>query len=148
MLSLTLPDEGAGKNECIFIEELHHSPPVASFKVSLIDQYPRPHNDQFELFLSLGQGGTLEINEANHDFFLALAAELSNNELYSRICDHFNGAVTVRKALDRIRNPQFVTMPSGHLIDVLSSHFSEIDSVDLDDVPLQTLTEILSHDSL
>jgi hypothetical protein len=126
------------------IAQLHSGDPsITEYNVETTD-----NNDQFELFLSLGQGGTLEINEANHDFFLQLAAELSNKELYSRICEHLDGDLTVRTALERIRNPQFVAMPSGHLIDVLSSHFSEIDSADLDKIPLQTLTEILSQNSL
>jgi hypothetical protein len=126
------------------IAELHSGDPsITEYQVETND-----NNAEFESFLSLGQGGILEINELNHDFFLALAAELSNKELYSRIGEHFDGDLSVGKALDRIRNPQFVQMPSDHLIDVLSSHFSEIDSADLDKIPFSTLTDILSQDSL
>jgi hypothetical protein len=101
-------------------------------------------NDQFQLFLSLGQGSSIQVASANYPFFLSVARELSNSDLYTRILNNCH----LDFVLGELGDPDFLTFFSDSFIGTLASAFYHLNSSELDHISVFTLYHILSHNLL
>jgi hypothetical protein len=96
------------------------------------------------LFLSLGQGLLIQVDGAFLPFLLSLSRELGNSKLYSSIIDYFYGGLP----LSDLFRPDCIDLCSESVINDISSQLYLLDPSSLDQIPLATLSEILSRDSL
>jgi hypothetical protein len=104
----------------------------------------KDHNDQFQLFLSLGEGSELHVEYANCPFFLSVARELGNSDLYTRILDTCHLDFVLRE----LRDPDFLAFFSDSFIGTLASAFYQPNSSEIDHISVSTLYRILSHNLL
>jgi hypothetical protein len=119
---------------------LHSIDPTIGEYIAEIEDY----SDQFNLFMLLGDGSSIWIDETNSRFFLLLSLELGNNDLYYSVLDHFHRDLSPSQLCEST----FLRFPSNTLIEVISLQFYKLKSSELDKIPLSTLFHILSHESL
>jgi hypothetical protein len=93
-------------------------------------------NGKFTLFLSLGSGSTIPVAQANLDFFLSLAREFGNSNLYISLMEHFGSDFICSQLHDSITLDLF----SDDLIGLISSQFSELGCSELDGIPVSVLS--------
>jgi hypothetical protein len=102
----------------------------------------------FESILSIGFGSTLCVKEETFSFFVSIARELCNWELYFGLHSVFNKDLNIstfcREFGDCEMNEDF----PDRGIEFVSSHFYEIDSSFLNEFPISILIRILSNSSL
>jgi hypothetical protein len=119
---------------------LSHSvdPSIAEYIVETRDL-----NDQFKLFMSLGSGSTIQVSEANLDFFVSLYRELSNQNLYISLIEHF-----ANRFISSQNRDSTLDLFSDELIGRISSKFYGLAWSELDAIPVSVLFHILSHNLL
>jgi hypothetical protein len=103
---------------------------------------------QFNDFLSLGRGCAVSLTSANRPFFLSVAVELENFELYWQIQGDFSDSVTFQSFCSTVENLNWIDFASPQVISFIASHFFEMDRSFLSRLPISTLSLILSQDSL
>jgi hypothetical protein len=105
---------------------------------------------QFGEFVSLGRGGGICLTDANVDFFVSIAGELENLELYWLLSDKIDDRTTVSSFCDRFHDFRFFEsgLISEEVISFIASHFHEIEESFLIGLPISTLALVLSQDSL
>jgi hypothetical protein len=101
-------------------------------------QTPDPAK-QFKLFLSLGEGSTIRVDESTSAFFVSICGELDNPELCTSLLKHFASDI------DRDSTYGFY---DECFLGFLASQFYTFNTTDLKTIPLAVLYDILSHDSL
>jgi hypothetical protein len=107
-----------------------------------IAEYVVETNDksgQFQLFMSLGQGSSIQIPEANRDFFLSLSRELGNSDLYRSLVD---------RSPARLTPSHLCSLCSEESIAISASEFCELTLEELDEFSVANLIHILSRNSL
>jgi hypothetical protein len=102
----------------------------------------------FPAFLSLGLGQSVRIDEENRSFFLAVACELGNSELYFSIVNYFEGDLSVSNIYERFGRAEFFDFFSDKTIEFIAFHFWELDSSFVKDFPISTLSRVFAHRSL
>jgi hypothetical protein len=103
---------------------------------------------QFSSFLAMGRGSSLFVDEGSSDFLLSLTRELRNHEVYNEIASHFQVSLTLSTAIHGIRNRDFLDFTSEESIGFIASQFFALRPSVVKKIPVSTLFEILSHDSL
>jgi hypothetical protein len=101
-------------------------------------------NDQFKLFLSLGEGSAVQVEGENCPFFLSIAHELGNSDVFTRILDHCHLDFVLRE----LRDPDFLNFCGESFLGALASAFYQLNSSELDHISVSTHTHILSHNLL
>jgi hypothetical protein len=102
----------------------------------------------FQSFVSLGLGACVLLTSVNRSFFISIAAELENYELYWLIRDDFEADQTVSRFCREFEELKFLGSASDRAISFIASHFTESDRSFLIRLPLSTLERVLLHDSL
>jgi hypothetical protein len=107
-------------------------------------------HSQFGDFLSLGRGCSVLMTDSNSEFFISIAGELENFELYWELSGDLGSDVPVASFCDRFQDSAFFESPliSEEVISFIASHFSEISESFLIGLPISTLALVLSQDSL
>jgi hypothetical protein len=102
----------------------------------------------FENVVSLGWGSTIFVKERNFSFFISIALELCNWELYFRLHDIFDENVNISKFCKDFSEIEMTSDFPERGIEYLSSHFYEIDSSFLRELPISIFIRIISNSSL
>jgi hypothetical protein len=105
---------------------------------------------QFESILSIGRGGSIEVNESNFRFVGSVAIELGNLELYFSVHELIDGKVTgpVSAFCEQFKDWVFTDDLSDEAIDFLAVRFFEFENSFRNSLPFSILSQILSHPSL
>jgi hypothetical protein len=105
---------------------------------------------EFGDFLSLGRSGSVSVTSENIDFFVSIAGELENSELYLLLRGSVGDSATVSSFWDRFQDSGFFESPliSSDVISFIASHFCDFDRSFLRRLPISTLILVLSHESL
>jgi hypothetical protein len=88
------------------------------------------------------------LNEKNSSFVLSIASELWNWELYFSVIEKLNKNLKASDFIAEFPDLELIDPGSEQVVDFLASHFFEFDSSALREVPISTLSAILSHPSL
>jgi hypothetical protein len=100
-------------------------------------------NGEFQLFMSLVTGSTIEITQSNRDFFVSLSREFGNSDLYASLMRYFTNDF-LRSQLDN----STLNLFDENLIGRIAFEFSGLIDSELDGIPLSVLFHILSHNLL
>jgi hypothetical protein len=112
-----------------------------------IIQTPDPQ-DLFARFLDLSRGQPLEWEASTAQFFLALAKELGNSELYRELSSHLSGTMTTSNILERLHFGSGSRELSFVEVEHLAAHFWQFDQIIFNEFNLDQLQQILSQDCL
>jgi hypothetical protein len=95
--------------------------------------------EQFQLFMSLGDGSPIEVAEANRVFFLNLFREFGDTELLAALLHHIEGSFPLSQIFDLFADeaPGFI-----------ASQFHRLNTSDLGTIPVSALYHILSQNAL
>jgi hypothetical protein len=126
------------------IGRLHSTDPTLN---EFVIQTEDPEH-QFEQFLLIGAGGSINVNESSSDFFGSVASELGNFELYCSVHDRFKTNDTVSTIIERFRDCDFANISSMETIEFVAVHFLEFEPWFLKELPVSVLSQILQHPSL
>jgi hypothetical protein len=96
-------------------------------------------NGYFALFESLLEGSPIRVTGANRRFLLSLSHEFGNFDISISIMKHFGTYYPLSQLYDYFGEGS---------IPFLASSFHELNSSDLDNIPVSALYDILSHDDL
>jgi hypothetical protein len=118
-------------------------PSVSQFIIETVDS-----NEQFDEFLALGRGSGLNRTDANHLFLSAIACELCNFELYFAIDSDSPDHALISTFWDQLPGMEVVDYIPHRWIDYIASHFFELDSSLLKQIPVSILGGVLSNQSL
>jgi hypothetical protein len=100
-------------------------------------------------FVSLGRGPGVSLTSVNRSFFISIAAELENYELYWLIRDDFEEDLPFSSFCGEFEKSTLFESASDRVISFIASHFIEIDQLFLiRHLPIATLERVLSHDEL
>jgi hypothetical protein len=103
----------------------------------------------FSSFLSLGFGHSLDISNSLSCVIGRICCELGNIELYESIFNTFEGEITTKNVIQRIRDLSKIGSHYEAEVDFAASHFYElIDIPELSELPHELLTQIVSNHSL
>jgi hypothetical protein len=105
-------------------------------------------HDQFNDFISLGDGCEILLTSTNRSFFVSVAAELENYEIYWLIDEYFDDEMKVSTFCSTFDELIGFDFAPDRVIFFIASHFNEIDKSFLTRLPISTLERILSHESL
>jgi hypothetical protein len=106
-----------------------------------------PH-EQFNQWLSLGFGSTIQVSEANLSFFCSICRELGNIEAYESLSKHFQRPLTTSNAFEQLRGCDFFDCDRQPIIEFIASHFFEFGSSIESAVSSAVFDAVLSHPSL
>jgi hypothetical protein len=95
-------------------------------------------NQQFELFASLAQGSTVQVERVDYPFWLSLCFELDRWDLYL--------SLSLLRLVSQISGAELSLSVS--LLSFISSHFSEFSLSALNELPVSVLSVIISQNSL
>jgi hypothetical protein len=109
-------------------------PSIAEYVVETRDWH-----DQFQLFLSLGQGSTIHVDQTNRRFLLSLSQELGNSDLYSSL---------LKPIPDDSRLGEIYDLSYEDAIPFIARQFYTLTSSTLNGFSMASLYSILSHESL
>jgi hypothetical protein len=104
--------------------------------------------DQFQLWLSLGQGSSVAVDKCDPLAMVSLSRELGNSELCHSLLNHFQDDGLSSRSVFPISDPSFIDFSSEQSITDISSHFHELDSNLLDLISFSTFYQLLSQNSL
>jgi hypothetical protein len=118
-------------------------PTINSFTLRTRDQHER-----FDRLFALGRGESLKIDPSARKFFLSVAKELENLELYTSVVNSLDGPPDVSSVLYRLNSREEAGITPDSEIAFLASHFHEL-SVDLlSELTVSQLHDVLHHPSL
>jgi hypothetical protein len=103
---------------------------------------------QFGDFVSLGCGSEIKLTSANRSFLLSIAGALENYEVYFLICGDFDDEMSVSQFCMDLRDFEGIESESDRVIPFIDSPLFEIEREFLIRLPISTLEQILSHNSL
>jgi hypothetical protein len=126
------------------IGRLHAADPTIS-EIAIDTADPRC---EFETFLLLGRGDRVSIAAERRSFFISIAAELENFELYWHLQEPFFDSLTLSSFCEEIGRSLFLEFAPEKVISFLASHFCETDRSFLSRLPISTIRRFLSHESL
>jgi hypothetical protein len=101
----------------------------------------RDFNAEFQLFLSLGTGSTIQLTQANFRFFLSLSREFGNSNLCISLMKHFDDDFVCSELHDSTT----LDLLSDELLGRISSKFHELMMSGIEAIPSSVLFHILSH---
>jgi hypothetical protein len=88
------------------------------------------------------------VNEGNSRFFLSVAHELGNYELYFGIHEVLQHNVTTSAFCERVKSCVTSELLSDREIEFLAAHFIKLERAFLRDLPISILSRVLAHPSL
>jgi hypothetical protein len=100
------------------------------------------------LFLRLGVGDAIWVNDDNRPFLLSLAREFENTELYELLLKTGGSARAVGRLSVAMSDPQFFELVHQSTIDLIAENFGCFGRFTLNQIPLPALAQILSSDHL
>jgi hypothetical protein len=134
---------------CHFIADFL-SPRVARFREDdpSVDCYAVSVADNDGLFGSLirmAEGGSATIHRGQEQFFLCVAEELENAELYQMIIHHFGLKVTIDNCVSRMRARRVLGLDYEEESRFIAANLFDIPESDRDSLILEELHSVLSH---
>jgi hypothetical protein len=126
------------------IAHLHQSDPTLDgFLVETVDD-----DRYFKYFLALGRGEDLPLNDRSVPFFLALAKELGNSDVYYSVLESSGDLSKVSQTLASLKiGSDFSLCPDPEL-EFLGRHFFELPKEILSQLSIAQLHKVLTHESL
>jgi hypothetical protein len=94
--------------------------------------------NESEKIISLGLGLTVSVPRENRRFFLSIVRELCKWELYFLIHDLFEDNVIISDFCQKIQASKQIESFSKQAISILASHFFELDSSFIENLPIFT----------
>jgi hypothetical protein len=117
-------------------------PTIDEFHIETLD--PRLY---FGSLLKLGSGSSLAFRRDDR-FVKHISGELWDAELYETTRGQVGDDLTVANVIDRLRSEIEICGNCEREIAFYSSHFYELELKDLLSLPIEMLSEIISHDSI
>jgi hypothetical protein len=144
---------GGRRHSCPWFVAEFLSPKVSrvhsvDITVSEIDIEVQDVNNEFESILSLGFGSSLSVARENRLFLLSIARELNNWELYFSVHELSEENFIISEFCQQFDDWKQIECLSERAAAFLASHFFELDSSFLRELPISALSQILSNPSL
>jgi hypothetical protein len=102
----------------------------------------------FEPFLFLGFGSSLFINSEESSIFQKISVELGAGEFYEQLFEYFEGEMTPQNICERLQNLEGLKFSCEREIAFAASHFTNLNSVAIENLNVSLLFQILNHDFL
>jgi hypothetical protein len=103
---------------------------------------------EFSAVLSLGYGSSLSATKQNRRFLLSIARELHNVELYLSVADCFETKLAVSQFCEEFGTSKSLEYLPERAIESHASQFVKCDSSLIENLPICTLSSILSNQDL
>jgi hypothetical protein len=144
---------GEDRYNCPWFVAAFLSPRVGSFQSTDVTQNEleietTDLRKEFSAVLSLGYGSSLSVTKQNRKFLLSIARELHNVELYLSVADCFETTLTVSQICEEFGTSMNLEYLPERAIEFFASHFVEFDSSFIENLPICTLSSILSNEHL